>query len=78
MFEQCVHWPLTLLQPHQLRPIVTIRHLYPLAKVDLPLFVDDFHRKMNLVLDKKAYIFVLTHFPCLSFGNPSSMVYELL
>jgi hypothetical protein len=48
-----------------------------LAKVGLPLFVDDFHPKMNLILDKKTYIFALTHSPRLSSGDPPSMVYEL-
>jgi hypothetical protein len=49
-----------------------------LAKVDLPPFIDDFHKKMDLVLDKEAFIFILTHSPCFSSNDPLSMVYELL
>ncbi len=33
---------------------------------------------MNLVLDKKAFIYVLTCSPRLSFNDPLSMVYEVL
>jgi hypothetical protein len=58
--------------------IVALRHLHPLAKVDLPPFVHNFHPKTDLVLDRKAFIYTLTHSPPLSFGCPSSMVYELL
>jgi hypothetical protein len=31
--------------------IATFQHLHPLAKVDLPPFVDDFHLEIDLVLD---------------------------
>jgi hypothetical protein len=58
--------------------ITTIRHLHPLVGVDLPPFVDNFHLKINFVLDKEAFIFTLTRFPCLSSDNPLGMVYELL
>jgi hypothetical protein len=54
--------------------IVAFCHLHPLAKVDFPPFVDDFHLNMDLVLDRKA--FILIHFPHLSFDSPSGMVYE--
>jgi hypothetical protein len=37
------------------KTIAAFRHLYSLAKVDLPVFVDDFHPKMNFVLDKEAF-----------------------
>jgi hypothetical protein len=57
---------------------VAFHHLHPLVEVDLPPFVNDFHLKMDFVLDIEAYIFVFMHLPSLSFGNPSSMVYELL
>jgi hypothetical protein len=33
-------------------------HLHPLAKVDLPRFVNDFHPETNLVLYKKVFIYV--------------------
>jgi hypothetical protein len=33
---------------------------------------------MDLVLDKKTFISILTCFPHLSSSNPSGMVYELL
>jgi len=36
--------------------IVAFHHLHPLVKVDLPPFVDNFHLKTDLVLDKKAFI----------------------
>jgi hypothetical protein len=36
--------------------------------------VNDFHPKMDLVLDKEAFIYVLTHSPCFSLGAPLSMV----
>jgi len=58
--------------------IVALCHLHPLAKVDLPPFVNNCHPKMDLVLDRKAFIFALTHSPRFSFGGPSDMVYELL
>ncbi len=53
--------------------IVALHHLHPLTKVDLPLFVNDFHLETNLVLDSKTFIFPLTRSP-----HPSNMVYELL
>jgi hypothetical protein len=49
------------------KTIVVFHHLHPLVEVDLHSFVDDFHPKMDLVLDKKAFIFVLMHSP-----HPSS------
>jgi len=58
--------------------IATLHHLHPLAKVDLPPFVNNFHPYMDLVLDREAFISTLKCFPCLSFNDPSSMVYELL
>jgi hypothetical protein len=58
--------------------IATFHHIHPLVEVDLPPFVNNFHPKMDLVLDKEAFIFALTHFPCLSSKSFSSMVYELL
>ncbi len=47
-------------------------------KVDLPFFVNNFHRKTNLVLDRETFISALTHFACLSSSGLLGMVYELL
>jgi hypothetical protein len=57
--------------------IVAPHHFHPLAKVDLPPFVNNFHLKMDVVLNRKAFIFVLTHFLCLSSISFLGMVYEL-
>jgi hypothetical protein len=73
----CALAPNTLVAP-SIKTIATLCHLHPLAEADLPPFVNDFHPKTNLVLDRKAFIFTLTPFPHLSSGGPSSMVYELL
>ncbi len=40
------------------KTIATFHHFHPLVKVDLPLFVDDFHLHMNLVLDREAFFFM--------------------
>jgi hypothetical protein len=58
--------------------ITTLHHLHPLVEVDLPPFVDNFHLKMNLILDREALVFPLTHSPHHSFNGPLGMVYELL
>jgi hypothetical protein len=58
--------------------ILALRHLHPLAEVDLSFFVNDFHPEMDLVLDREAFIYILTCFPCLSSNSPSNMVYKLL
>jgi len=58
--------------------ILALRHLHPLAEVNLPPFVNDFHPKMDLVLDKKAFIFIVACFLCISSDNLLNMVYELL
>jgi len=58
--------------------ILALCHLHPLAEVDLPLFVNDFHPEMDFVLDREAFIYMLICFPCLSSNSPSNMVYELL
>jgi hypothetical protein len=55
-----------------------LRLFHPLAKVDLPPFVDDFHPKAKVILDQETFVFVLVHSLHLSFDGPSSMVYELL
>jgi hypothetical protein len=58
--------------------IMALHHLHPLVNVELPLFVDDFHLETNLTLDRKTFIYTLTHSPCLSSNNPLILVYELL
>jgi hypothetical protein len=60
------------------KTITTFRHLHPLAKIDLPPFVEDFHLEMDLILDKNTFIYALTRSPCLSFNSLSNTVYELL
>ncbi len=58
--------------------IAALRYIHPLVEVDLPPVVDDFHPKIDLVMDRKAFICALTRFPCLSFDDLLSTVYELL
>jgi hypothetical protein len=58
--------------------ITTLWHLLPLAEVNFYPFVDNFHPKMNLVLDRKTFISMFPCFPHLSFDSPLGMVYELL
>jgi len=60
------------------KTIATLHHFHPLVEVDLPPFVDDFNPKMDLVLDRKAFIYVVMYSPCLSSNSLSNMVYELL
>jgi hypothetical protein len=60
------------------KTITTLFHFHPLAEVDLPPFVEDFHPKMDLNLDRETFIYALTRSICFSFGSLSSMVYELL
>ncbi len=55
-----------------------LRFLYPLIEVDLPLFVDDFHLKIEVTLNQKAFNSISVHSPHFSSSGPSSMVYELL
>jgi hypothetical protein len=56
---------------------MALPHLHPLAEVDLPPFVDNFHPKID-VLDREAFISTLTHSSCLSSNSPSNMVYQFL
>jgi hypothetical protein len=46
-------------------------HLHPLAKVDLPPFVDDFRLETKITLNQEAFIFIIACSPNLSFGGPS-------
>jgi hypothetical protein len=57
---------------------VAFHHFHPLVEVDLPPFVNYFHPKMDLILDKEAFISTLIGFPRLSSSDPSNMVYQLL
>jgi len=52
--------------------------LHPLAKVDFPPFIDDFHLEMEVILNWGAFTSTLTYSPRFFFDGPSSMVYELL
>jgi len=49
------------------KTIVALCHLHPLAEVDFPPFVDDFHPKTDFVLDTNAFIFALACSSRLSF-----------
>jgi len=60
------------------KTIMAFRRLHPLVEVDLPPFVDDFHLKLDLVLDRKTFISTLTCSLGLSFSNLSGILYELL
>jgi hypothetical protein len=60
------------------KTIVAFHHLHPLVKVDFPPFVDDFHLEIDLALDRKTFIYTLTHSPCLSSNSPLILVYERL
>jgi hypothetical protein len=73
----CVLAPTTHVAP-LVKTIASLHHLHPLVEVDLPWFVDDFHPEMDLVLDREAFIFALTHLPCLSFDDLSNTVYKIL
>jgi hypothetical protein len=33
---------------------------------------------MKVILDQETFVFTLAHSPCLSFGGPSGIMYELL
>ncbi len=57
----CALAPNTFVAPST-KTIVTLCHLHPLAKVDLPPFVNNFHPETNLVLEKETFIFTLTCF----------------
>jgi hypothetical protein len=37
------------------KTIAALHHFHPLAEVDFPSFVNDFHPKTDLVLDKEAF-----------------------
>jgi len=52
--------------------------LHPLVEVDLPLFVDDFHLEMKVILNQETFISTLVCSPRLSSNGSSGMVYELL
>jgi hypothetical protein len=52
--------------------------LHPLAKVDFPPFIDDFHLETKDTLYQEAFVYVLVCSLHISFGGVSHMVYELL
>jgi len=43
-----------------------------------PLFVNDFHPEIKVILAQEAFIYILAHSPHLSSNGPLGMVYELL
>ncbi len=56
-----------------------ILHLLdPLAKVNFPPFIDDFHLETKVTLDQDTFVFALVCSPHLSSSDPSNMVYKLL
>jgi hypothetical protein len=58
-FVQAMHTlTLSILVVLVTETIVTLCHLHPLHEVDLFTFVDDFHPKIDFVLDKK-HLFLL-------------------
>jgi hypothetical protein len=52
--------------------------LHPLAEVDFPPFIDDFHLEMEVILNWGTFTSTLTYSPRFFSDGPSSMVYELL
>jgi len=55
-----------------------LRLFHPLAKVDLPLFINDFHLNMKVILHQEAFVYVLVCSPRFSYNGLLGMVYELL
>jgi hypothetical protein len=51
--------------------------LHPLVKIDVTLFVDDFHPRTKVILNWEPFIFVLACSPHLFSNGPLGMVYEL-
>lgn len=58
--------------------MATFKPFHPLAKVDFPLFVNDFHLKIEVTSHRKAFIFALTCSSHLISNSISSMVYKHL
>jgi hypothetical protein len=58
--------------------IVTFQPFHPLAKVDFPPFVNDFHLKIEVTSHQKAFIFALTCSPHLISSSLSSTMYKFL
>jgi hypothetical protein len=52
--------------------------LHPLAEVDFPPFVDDYHPKIEVILNKETFVSTLAHSPHTFSNGPLSMMYELL
>jgi len=66
----CALAPYTHVAPST-KTITTFHHFHPLVEVDLTHFIHDFNPKMDLVLDKETFIYVLMHSPLLSSNGPS-------
>jgi hypothetical protein len=58
--------------------MVALHLFHPLAHVNLPPFINDFHLEMEVILDQEAFIFTLACSSHLSFNSLSSTIYELL
>jgi hypothetical protein len=56
--------------------ILHLLHLF--VEVDIPPFIDDFHLETKVIFYWEAFISAFVRSPCLSFGGPLDMVYELL
>jgi hypothetical protein len=72
--------PSTLVAPLT-KTIAALCHFNPLADVDLPFFVNDFHSKIDFILDRDKdinHIYALAHSPHLLSDGPLGMLYELL
>jgi hypothetical protein len=67
----------TLIAPsNETIKVFCLVHLF--AKVDTPLFIDDFHLETEVILDQEAFISTLACSPRLSSSGSSDMVYEFL
>ncbi len=52
--------------------------LHPPVEVDIPPFVNDFHPKIKVTLNRHAFISTLVYSSCISSYHPLSIVYEIL
>jgi hypothetical protein len=58
--------------------MVAFHLFHPLAHVNLPPFINDFHLEMEVTLDQEAFIFTLACSSRLSSNSLLSTMYELL
>jgi hypothetical protein len=58
---------------------IRVLHLFhPLIEVDISPFVNDFHPKIEVILNQEAFVSTLALSPHLFSSGPSSMVYGFL